>query len=59
MTRDPACFDDLIVIETPEPAFVSTTLDTLDLPTGPQLRSGKTMRLLAVIETPFGVRILT
>lgn len=48
-----------LVIETPEPAFVTATLDALEMPVKQHVRAGKTVRLLAAIETPFGVRILT
>ncbi len=56
---DMGCKLQALVIETPEPAFVRSTLETLALPFAPNVRDGKVVRLIAAIETPFGVRILT
>lgn len=56
---DLGCKLTAMAIETPEPAFVRSTLEAFALPSGPNIRDGKMVRLIAVIETPFGVRILT
>lgn len=56
---DMGCKLQSLVIETPEPAFVRSTLEALDLPFAPLVRDGKVVRLIAAIETPFGIRILT
>ena len=56
---DLGCKLHALVIETPEPAFVRSTTETLGLPFAPGVRDGKVVRLIAAIETPFGIRILT
>jgi hypothetical protein len=56
---DMGCRLQALVAETPEPAFVRSTLATLALPFAPSIRDGKAVRLIAAIETPFGTRILT
>lgn len=56
---DMGCRLAALVIETPEPAFVRSSLEALALPQPPSIRDGKSVRLIAAIETPFGVRILT
>ncbi len=56
---DMGCRLQALVIETPERAFVHSTLTALALANAPHIRDGKTVRLIAAIETPLGVRILT
>ena len=48
-----------LVIETPEPKFVATTLGELGIAEKPLVRLGKTVRLFAMIDTPHGVRLLS
>lgn len=47
-----------LVVETPEPAFVQASLDAIAMKSVPHVRTGKTVRLIAAIETPLGMRIL-
>ncbi len=56
---DLGCRMHALVVETPEPAFVQGMLDRLKLPAAPSVRAGKIAKLSAVVETPFGMRLLT
>ncbi len=56
---DKGCRLSAFVIETPDPAFVRSSLSALTLSDEPDIRDGKVVRLIAAIETPRGVRILT
>jgi len=48
-----------LVIETPEPDRVRTTLDAIGMTDKPDIRRGATVKLIAAVETPAGVRLLT
>ena len=47
------------VIESPDPAALATEHRRIGLADGPELRRGRSVRLLAVFDTPSGPRLLT
>ncbi|OQW51694.1 VOC family protein [Candidatus Raskinella chloraquaticus] len=47
-----------LIVETPAIAVASALIDRLDMCARPTLRSGQVIRLLAVIDTPAGPRLL-
>ena len=48
-----------LVLETPAPAAIQGIYDRIGLAGAPTLRQGPTQKLMALIETPNGVRLLT
>jgi Glyoxalase-like domain len=48
-----------LVLETPAPEAIQGIYDRIGLTGGPQLRPGPQQKLMAVIETPTGVHLLT
>jgi hypothetical protein len=48
-----------LVVETAEPDDIRTMLDAIGMADGPDVRQGGMVKLIAVIDTPRGVRLLT
>jgi len=46
-------------VETPEPDAVRASLDAIGMADKPDIRSGAAVKLIAAIDTPHGVRLLT
>lgn len=56
---DLGCHLRALILETPAPSAVEAIYERIGLTGGPQLRPGPRPKLIAAIETPSGIRVLT